>query len=234
MLERGATEGDIDGIVAGLGGENKFRFDRGTTTDGETHMIRATQGHSAESGVAEDASPVDEEVLYAAHDTSMEAARAIVVYGLNRFGRLHVHFHACDVAGRLLGATQMRRGTPAAIVVSSAHAREEGLVFYRSPSDVILSAGEHGIIPPLLIRRAVEYPRLQITRGTRTRKRQCGDASLTPPVANGPPFGQYDDGAEDEENRARSSGDPIPYGKARGAYPSDQPSIEKGVSRYAP
>ena len=32
MVERGASEGDVDGIVAGLGGNTKFRFGRGNSS----------------------------------------------------------------------------------------------------------------------------------------------------------------------------------------------------------
>ena len=140
MMERDATENDIDGIVSGLGGNNKFRFGRGTSSGGETRLIRATQCHSPELGVAADELPVDEEVLYVAHGTSMEDARDIVANGLSRRERLHVHFHACDVAGRLDDATQMRRGTQVAIAVSDAHGRVDGLVFYRPSNKAILSS----------------------------------------------------------------------------------------------
>ena len=65
-------------------------------------MIRATQGNSANLGVDADALPIDEDVLYVAHGTSLQAARAIVVGGLNRGERLHVHFHERTPNGQLL------------------------------------------------------------------------------------------------------------------------------------
>ena len=159
-VEREAAELDIDGIVAGLGGNRKFKFERSTSHGGETHMIRATQCHSENSGVVDDIFPIDEEVLYAAHGTSLDAAMAIVLNGLGRFERIHVHFHKCTVAGHVLDGTQMRHNTQVAIVVSAAHAREEGIVFYRSSNDVILSAGANGIIHPRFSHRVIEYPSL--------------------------------------------------------------------------
>ena len=125
-MERDATAGDIDGIVACLVGNNKFRFERGS--DGGTHLLRATQCHSRELGVSQDAQPVDEAVLYVAHGTSMEAARDIAANGLSRCEGLRIHFHPCDVAGRLADSPQMRHGTHVVIAVSTAHAREEGLI----------------------------------------------------------------------------------------------------------
>ena len=116
-------------------------------------MIQATQGHSRELGVSEDALPVDEEVLYVAHETSMEASGDIVVNGLSRCGRLRVHFRARDSSGELRETSQMRLGTQVSIAVSAAHAREEGLVCYRSSNNVILSAGQQGVIHPRFIRR---------------------------------------------------------------------------------
>ena len=93
MVEREASGRDVDGIIAGLGGNAKFRFGRGSSPGGDTHMIRATQGHSASLGVDADALPIDENVLYVAHGTSLEAARTIVLDGLNRREGSHVHFH---------------------------------------------------------------------------------------------------------------------------------------------
>ena len=89
MVERGVTEREVDGIVAGLGGNNKFRFERGNSPGGITHMIRATQGHSVSLGVDADALPIDEDVLYVAHGTSLEAARIIVREGLDRCARAY-------------------------------------------------------------------------------------------------------------------------------------------------
>ena len=63
MVEREASEHDADGILDGLGRNTKYRFGRGNSPGGETHMIRATQGHSSNLGVDADALPVDEDEL---------------------------------------------------------------------------------------------------------------------------------------------------------------------------
>ena len=127
-------------------------------------MIRATQGNSANLGVDEDALPIDEEVLYVAHGTSLKAARSIVLEGIDPGERLHVHFRECTPNGHLLDDISMRQHTKVVIAVSAAHAREEGIVFHRSTNDVVLSAGIDGTIPPRFNRCVLEYPSLRALR----------------------------------------------------------------------
>ena len=210
-MGRDATERDIDGIVAGLGGRNKFRFGRGA--DGVTHLLRSTHGHSRELGVEEDALPVDEEVLYVAHGTSMEDARDIVVNGLNRCARLHIHFHPCDVAGKLADSPQMRHGARVVIVVSAAHAREEGLIFYRSSNNVILSSGEHGIIPPRFIRRAIRYTSSEKLWASQTRQWRYTKGIRLQPAVNGNLVDDDESGSEDDQSQPIARKEPKAFGK---------------------
>ena len=65
-----------------------FRFERGDSSGGGPVKIRASQGRSYKSGVAEDGLPIDDESIYMAHGSSYEACRAAVMYGLDSFPRV--------------------------------------------------------------------------------------------------------------------------------------------------
>ena len=77
------------------------------------------------------------------------------MYGIGRFGLLHIHFRVFDTTGRLRGTAQMRYGSEVIIISSASHARDEGLVSYRPSNDVILSTVGMGVIPPRFARRVL-------------------------------------------------------------------------------
>ena len=158
IVERESSEQDVGGIVDGLGGNTKYRFEIGNPHGGKTHMVRATQGHSANLGVNADALPIDEDVLYVTHGKSLQAELAIVLGGLNRGERLRVHFHERALNGHLVGDISMRRRAEAVIEASASQAREEGIVPHRSTNDVVLFDGIGGIIPPSFNRYVLAYP----------------------------------------------------------------------------
>ena len=95
-----ATNEDIRRIVRGAGGNRKLRSQIGTMRGQAAVSIRASHGQSASGGVSDDFLPVAEDLVTAAHGTSLVAARSIAQSGISKSGGLHVHFYEGDLEGR--------------------------------------------------------------------------------------------------------------------------------------
>ena len=78
------TQEDVRKIARGEGGNNKMRFEIGTMYAQATVAIRASQGHSSSSGVADDVLPVAENLLTIIHGTTLAAAQSIVHSGISK------------------------------------------------------------------------------------------------------------------------------------------------------
>ena len=210
----GGAERDIDGISGRLGWGDMCRFEFGVTPAGETRLISAPHGQSTKSGVEADAITADDDVRYVSHGTSLGGAKAISMYGIDRLARLHIHFNACDVSGRLHGSNQMRYGTQVIITGPSAHSREEGISLRRSSNEAALSTGEARQIPPRFIRRVTEYPILLTLRGYQTGGWRISGESASPPIPNGITLEEEDEHLAEKDDIARSIYDPEPnFGK---------------------
>ena len=118
------------------GGNWQFRYEFGTMQNNVTRSIRASRGHSQNTGVGDDVLPAVDDICYVGHATSRAAAGEILAYGPNRQQRLHVHFYQCDRYGELVGGSISPRAE-VLIVAPSTNAREEGIVFYRSSNKAI-------------------------------------------------------------------------------------------------
>ena len=155
LRELRATLGDVRLIINGEGGNRKRRFE--LSPDGR--CIRCAQGHSAKSGGRPDALPETKKLKYLIHGTSIEAAKRIATDGLSKCSRLHIHFYECDQRGIALGGNVLRHDSAVGIAVLAHHCIEDGIVFRRSPNDVILTEGINGILGPQYIRFACEISR---------------------------------------------------------------------------
>ena len=133
---------DAYAIASGGGGNNKFRFE---LSIGRCR-IRCAQGHSAGGGARADCLPVETDVQYLVHGTSLEAAHQIAQNGLSRCRRMHIHFYERDRKWNVLDGHNMRCGSDVAIVISDRQCVDGGLVFYRSANNVVLSEGANGVI----------------------------------------------------------------------------------------
>ena len=107
------------------GGRNdKLRFELGVLLDGKDEAIWASQGHSLGIGVGPDVLPLAEDVFYVVHGTSLSDAQRIAEHGLNRGGRNHFDFLACNRNGLAEGVHQERSGPQAIVIVSATVERE--------------------------------------------------------------------------------------------------------------
>ncbi|KAL0572075.1 tRNA 2'-phosphotransferase [Marasmius crinis-equi] len=115
--------------------------------------IRANQGHSmtnvSELELRRLTSP--EEVPMAVHGTSVEAWKQISVQGLSKKGRNHIHLAPGVASGGVISG--MRKGSRILIYIDMAKAMADGIKFYLSTNQVILTAGEHGYLKPEYFRR---------------------------------------------------------------------------------
>ena len=158
MAILGATCEDIQEINAGGGDSRNLRFEIGWGRI----MIRCAQGHSGGRGVRPDCIPVASDVEYAIHGTSQEEEQLITQEGLSRRRRLHIHFCECDRHGNVMGDNNVRCGSDVAILISARQCVDDGIVFYRSANNVVLSEGIGGVIGPQYFRfthRLRRYPK---------------------------------------------------------------------------
>jgi putative RNA 2'-phosphotransferase len=120
------TRSELDIVVASCP-KQRFGFD----ATGE--KVRANQGHSVEVDLRlEPMGPP--EILY--HGTAGKAVDAILVAGLEKMARHHVHLSADRETARKVGS---RRGTPVIFQVDAAAMDRDGFVFYRSDNNVWLT-----------------------------------------------------------------------------------------------
>ena len=77
-----ATRREILQIVRGDGGNHKLRFEMRSMQDKTTVSVRASQGNSASSGVADDMLPVADDLVTLFHGATLVAAHSIVHDGV--------------------------------------------------------------------------------------------------------------------------------------------------------
>jgi 2'-phosphotransferase len=133
-------ERDIRRIVAC---DSKRRYSL-TQRNGKL-MIRATQGHSIE--IEDDGSLltlIETPPKRVIHGTTAVKWALIKTQGLSRMNRNHIHF--CESMESISG---FRKSSTVGIVIDVALAMKDGIQFYRSKNDVILSSGDsNGFILP--------------------------------------------------------------------------------------
>ncbi|KAI9279104.1 phosphotransferase KptA/Tpt1, partial [Sporodiniella umbellata] len=106
--------------------------------------IRATQGHSLKTVKADELLVRLESVSTPiVHGTTMKAWSLIRTKGLSKMGRNHIHF-ACDRTAE----SGIRKTSKVFIYIDFEKATKDGVVFYKSSNNVILSDGIDGVILP--------------------------------------------------------------------------------------
>lgn len=142
---------DVQFVEQLVHADSKTRF-KLRQKEGEL-CIRANQGHSEHVGASVDMSallmPVESprEIPKAIHGTAMAAWETIRAEGLRRMKRSHIHF-APGVLGEDGVRSGMRSSADVHIHVDAAKAMADGIQFYRSDNNVILSEGINGVIAP--------------------------------------------------------------------------------------
>lgn len=140
--------------------DSKTRFS--LLEEGGAIFIRANQGHSA--GVA---SLIDTEQLLdliesptdipkVVHGTDFNAwDRHIKTEGLKRMKRSHIHF-APGILGEEGVRSGMRSSAYIHVYVDAARAMADGIKFYRSSNNVILSDGIDGVVAPKYFHKVID------------------------------------------------------------------------------
>lgn len=111
--------------------------------DATGSLIRANQGHSVEVDLQLEA-VVPPDVLY--HGTGHGAVEAILLEGLRKMSRHHVHLSTDIITARKVGT---RHGRPVVFTVDAAAMHEEGYTFYCSDNGVWLVDN----VPPKYLRQ---------------------------------------------------------------------------------
>ena len=181
-----ATKEDIVGIVHGDGGNFKKMFELGQMADG-SESIRTSQGHSANAGAASDYLEDTGGPGMAAHGTSIANARSICVQGLASMDRLHIHLGPVEFDGRIERFAGIRNHSEVGVVFDGPECIQQGVKFYKSANDAILTEGLGGVLPAGLVVRVVSvwngktlYTRSQGWRDTESNLGQNDERRIQP------------------------------------------------------
>jgi len=111
------------------------------------NWIRANQGHSEESGSMISDSALLKEITtpydFCAHGTYKQYIDLIKKNGLNRMSRKHIHMIKCMDA-----ISGFRKSSEILIHINMKAAIDDGIVFYESDNNVILTEGVDGVLDP--------------------------------------------------------------------------------------
>ncbi|KAK4515500.1 uncharacterized protein ATC70_010450 [Mucor velutinosus] len=135
---------------------DKKRYELVQTPAGEW-LVRASQGHSLKAIQPDDlmekvTGPVDTPVI---HGTTLQAWDQIKQQGISKMGRNHIHF-AVGLPNDPNVKSGIRKSSQVFIYIDVDKARQDGIVFYRSKNNVILSEGIQGIIAPRYFKQATD------------------------------------------------------------------------------
>eukprot|EP00123_Amoebidium_parasiticum_P020465 comp5033_c0_seq1/m.1132 comp5033_c0_seq1/g.1132 ORF comp5033_c0_seq1/g.1132 comp5033_c0_seq1/m.1132 type:complete len:288 (-) comp5033_c0_seq1:24-887(-) len=109
--------------------------------------IRANQGHSLKDVEVEmDVVKSSAEIPQAIHGTYLDVWGSIKSKGLSKMNRQHIHL-APDLPGKDGVISGMRKSSELYVYVDVEKAMADGMVFYRSANNVILTEGYDGFIP---------------------------------------------------------------------------------------
>ncbi|KAF9133408.1 tRNA 2'-phosphotransferase 1 [Mortierella sp. 14UC] len=148
----------LDDIIRVVDTNEKKRFEILEDAQGQKEYIRAVQGHSiaevAELGYVEIIDVA--QIPTAVHGTMFNKWRFIGKQGLSKMNRNHIHM-AHGLPGEDGVISGMRQRCDLYIHVDTAKALGDGIKFYRSSNNVILSDGKNGdgFIPPKYFSRVV-------------------------------------------------------------------------------
>ncbi len=143
----GVTKLDVEYIVKT---NDKKRFELKTVDD--KIYIRAVQGHSDKLKKV----IVDDKLLtkiihplpICIHGTTRPYWNAIKLFGLNRMSRIHIHMIPSKPNDKNKIISGLKHKSDTLIYINMEHAMQDGMVFYTSSNNVVLSSGFDGIIPP--------------------------------------------------------------------------------------
>merc|ERR1719410_2369730 len=140
----------------------KQRFALETSQDGQL-LIRANQGHSIKTVEVEMEEITNHvHINKAIHGTYHKSWEIIRTMGLSRMDRNHIHFAAGEPEDAEV-ISGMRSSCQIYIYIDVEAAMREGIKFFRSSNNVILSPGnDEGIIKPNLFLQVVDVKKNEI------------------------------------------------------------------------
>jgi len=146
---------NLEELMAVVYFDEKERFTMVREFDGEL-LIRANQGHTmkvVESDMLLELVVDPETVTECVHGTYLVHWPFIKKQGLSKVARNHIHLaNGMPEDGKIRG---MRATAELFVYVDVPKAMEEGVIFYRSKNDVILTQGINGWLPPKYFHKAV-------------------------------------------------------------------------------
>lgn len=136
----------------------KKRFTLTTDVSGAVKFIRANQGHSLDI-VQDDEllTPLEssEAIDKCIHGTYLKFWESIWENGLSRMTRNHMHFTTCEaVDGQVVSG--MRASCNLLLYIDFPLALADGIKFFRSSNNVVLSAGIDGVLDKRYFLKAVK------------------------------------------------------------------------------
>ena len=144
-----STPIDIDIIKNIVSNDTKQRFDLVIIND--EFFIRANQGHSLEIGYLIDDSIAFTKIVepydFCFHGTHAKYIDSINVNGLSRCSRKHIHMVTELIRGKQLSG--FKQVSNIIICIDMKRCIDDGMIFYISKNNVILTEGFAGIIPPM-------------------------------------------------------------------------------------
>ncbi|RLN93947.1 hypothetical protein BBJ28_00010427 [Nothophytophthora sp. Chile5] len=156
-LFRGFTEEQVDEVVRS---NAKKRFSMTTDETGSVRYIRANQGHTLQ--IVEDEAlltPLEDPQALdkCVHGTYLKFWESIWTTGLSRMGRNHIHFTEREAQDEEV-VSGMRSNCNLLLYVDYPKALEDGIKFYKSSNNVVLSPGiaDTGVIDHRYFLRAVQ------------------------------------------------------------------------------
>ncbi len=141
--------------------ELKYVNDISSNTMEINVFIRATQGHNTDVGNMIDDTKALElidlstHIQYIYHGTKYEYLDSILKDGLKRMNRKHIHF--VENINRDEQISGFKKISNAILKIDMKKCMEDGIVFYKSTNDVILTEGIDGIIPTKYIVEQIYY-----------------------------------------------------------------------------
>ncbi|KAI3940030.1 hypothetical protein MKW98_029806, partial [Papaver atlanticum] len=148
----------IDDIREAVRRDNKQRH--GLLEENGELLIRANQGQTIKIVESESLlKPIlsAEEAPVCVHGTYKRNLESILKNGLKRMERLHVHFSSgMPTDGEVISG--MRRDVNIMIFLDVGKALKEGMKFYISENQVILTEGFNGIVPVKYIMKIETWP----------------------------------------------------------------------------
>ncbi|CAL1548576.1 unnamed protein product [Lymnaea stagnalis] len=147
----------IDDLKMVVENNDKKRFTLEAEDDTGRLKIRANQGHSLQVEDL-DLEPITDASKYpvVVHGTFQRPYKMIEKEGLKRMTRVHIHFAPGEpgTGGVISG---MRSSCTVLIYLNLGKALQDGLMFFLSANNVILSPGnEQGVIPPLYFDKVID------------------------------------------------------------------------------